>query len=61
MTFRLEHATIEIEFRRKTEQYKVKDQTYQKVLGHSDITVTFNIYVHNDMEVLRKQLKTDKK
>ena len=35
--------------------------TIQKVLGHSDITVTSNIYVHNDIEVLRKRLKVDEK
>ena len=33
--------------------------TIQKVLGHSDITVTSSIYVHNDIEVLRKRLKLD--
>lgn len=33
--------------------------TIQKVLGHSDITVTSSIYVHNDIEVLRKRLKVD--
>lgn len=31
--------------------------TIQKVMGHSDISVTCSIYVHNDIEVLRKQLK----
>lgn len=31
----------------------------QKVMGHSDISVTADIYVHNDIEVLRKQLKID--
>ena len=35
--------------------------TIQKVLGHSDITVTSGIYVHNDIEVLRKRLKVDEK
>lgn len=35
--------------------------TIQKVLGHSDISITSNIYVHNDIEVLRKQLKIDEK
>ncbi len=33
--------------------------TIQKVMGHSDISVTCSIYVHNDIEVLRKQLKLD--
>ncbi len=28
-------------------------------MGHSDISVTCSIYVHNDIEVLRKQLKLD--
>lgn len=31
--------------------------TIQKIMGHSDISVTASIYVHNDIEVLRKQLK----
>lgn len=31
--------------------------TIQRVMGHSDISVTASIYVHNDIEVLRKQLK----
>lgn len=31
--------------------------TIQKVMGHSDISVTADIYVHNDINVLRKQLK----
>lgn len=30
--------------------------TIQRVMGHSDISVTASIYVHNDIEVLRKQL-----
>lgn len=33
--------------------------TIQKVMGHSDISVTADIYVHNDIEVLRKQLKIE--
>lgn len=33
--------------------------TIQKVLGHSDISTTSKIYVHNDLNVLRKQLKLD--
>ena len=33
--------------------------TIQKVLGHSNISVTAGIYVHNDIEVLRKSLKLD--
>ena len=33
--------------------------TIQKVMGHADISVTASIYVHNDIEVLRKQLKLD--
>lgn len=35
--------------------------TIQKTLGHSDITTTSNIYVHNDIEVLRENLKIDDK
>lgn len=31
--------------------------TIQKVMGHSDISVTASIYVHNDLEVLRRELK----
>lgn len=31
--------------------------TIQKVMGHSDIKVTADIYVHNDIEVLRKAMK----
>lgn len=31
--------------------------TIQKVLGHSDISTTAKIYVHNDIDVLRKNLK----
>ena len=33
--------------------------TIQRVMGHSDISVTASIYVHNDLEVLRRQLKID--
>ena len=33
--------------------------TIQKVMGHSDISVTAAIYVHNDLEVLREQMKID--
>lgn len=33
--------------------------TIQRVMGHSDISTTASIYVHNDIEVLRKQLKLD--
>lgn len=33
--------------------------TIQRVMGHSDISVTASIYVHNDLEVLRRQLKLD--
>lgn len=33
--------------------------TIQKVMGHSDISVTASIYVHNDIDVLREQLKVD--
>ncbi len=33
--------------------------TIQKIMGHADISVTAQIYVHNDIEVLRKQLKLD--
>lgn len=31
--------------------------TIQKVMGHADISITASIYVHNDIEVLKKQLK----
>lgn len=34
--------------------------TIQKVMGHSDISVTADIYVHNDINVFRKQMKLDK-
>ena len=30
--------------------------TIQRVMGHSDISVTSSVYVHNDIEVLRKNL-----
>lgn len=30
--------------------------TISKVLGHADVGVTSKIYVHNDIEVLRKAL-----
>lgn len=30
--------------------------TIQKVMGHSDISITCKVYVHNDLEVLRKNL-----
>lgn len=30
--------------------------TIQKVMGHADINITSGIYVHNDIEVLRKSL-----
>ena len=33
--------------------------TIQKVMGHSDISVTAAIYVHNDLDVLREQMKID--
>lgn len=33
--------------------------TIQKVMGHSDISITAAIYVHNDIEVLRRELKLD--
>lgn len=33
--------------------------TIQRLMGHSDISTTASIYVHNDIEVLRKQLKLD--
>lgn len=31
--------------------------TISKVMGHSDISITAQIYVHNDLEVLRKNMK----
>ncbi len=31
--------------------------TIQKVMGHADISITASIYVHNDIDVLKKQLK----
>lgn len=30
--------------------------TIQKVMGHADISITADIYVHNDIKVLKKQL-----
>lgn len=33
--------------------------TIQKVMGHSDISVTAAIYVHNDLNVLRREMKLD--
>ena len=33
--------------------------TIQKVMGHSDISVTAAIYVHNDIDVLRREMKMD--
>lgn len=33
--------------------------TIQKVIGHSDISVTAGIYVHNDIDVLRREMKLD--
>lgn len=33
--------------------------TIQKVMGHSDISVTAGIYVHNDIDVLRREMKLD--
>lgn len=33
--------------------------TIQKVMGHSNIATTADIYVHNDLNVLRKKLKID--
>ena len=30
--------------------------TIQKVLGHSDIGITTKIYVHNNLDVLRKKM-----
>ncbi len=33
--------------------------TIQKVMGHSDISVTAAIYVHNDLDVLRRQMNLD--
>lgn len=33
--------------------------TIQKVMGHSDISVTASVYVHNDLEVLREKLGID--
>ena len=33
--------------------------TIQKVMGHSDISVTAGIYVHNDIDVLRREMKLE--
>ena len=33
--------------------------TIQKVMGHADISITAQIYVHNDIDVLKKQLNLD--
>lgn len=33
--------------------------TIQKVMGHSDISVTASIYVHNDLKVLREQMNLE--
>ncbi|MCR4646245.1 MAG: site-specific integrase [Oscillospiraceae bacterium] len=33
--------------------------TIQRVMGHSDISVTSSVYVHNDVEVLRRQMGLD--
>lgn len=33
--------------------------TIQKVMGHSDVSVTADVYIHNNINVLRKQLKID--
>jgi len=33
--------------------------TIQKVMGHADISITAGIYVHNDIDVLKKQLNLD--
>lgn len=35
--------------------------TIQRLLGHSDISITSKIYVHNDIEVLRERLKIREK
>lgn len=35
--------------------------TISKVMGHSDISITAKIYVHNDMDVLRNNLKLNEK
>lgn len=34
--------------------------TIQKIMGHRDITVTAEIYVHNELDVLRQALETEK-
>lgn len=33
--------------------------TIQKVMGHADISITADIYVHNDIDVLKKRLNLD--
>ena len=33
--------------------------TIQKTMGHSDVSVTADVYIHNDIDVLRRQLKLD--
>ena len=33
--------------------------TIQKLMGHSDISVTVSIYVHNDLETIKKAMKLD--
>ena len=35
--------------------------TISKVMGHSDISITAKIYVHNDLDVLRNSMKLDEK
>lgn len=35
--------------------------TISKVMGHSDISITSKIYVHNDLDVLKKAMKLDEK
>jgi len=35
--------------------------TIHKVLGHAKISVNADIYVHNDINVLHRQVKLDKK
>ncbi|MDU7338078.1 MAG: site-specific integrase [Clostridium sp.] len=33
--------------------------TIQKLMGHSDISVTISIYVHNDLDTIKKAMKLD--
>lgn len=33
--------------------------TIQKLMGHSDISVTVSIYVHNDLDTIKKSMKLD--